>query len=219
VILYSLPDVNAEQQAQALDDADDGLGYTCFGGPGVATSSFVTGWAPGQGAVLFPQGTGVRVVGGRKLIMQVHYNLENNDNNPDRTTIDLQFSPTVDNEAKIVDVSAAPDLPPGQSDVMAVGSRNLPAAPLRLWGSALHMHTRGTKADVQNMTSNSCVIDLATWSFHWQNFYWETQPISLASSTQLQVTCHYDTSNDTTEVHNGEKTTDEMCKAFVYLTQ
>jgi hypothetical protein len=221
VIVYSLPDATAEQQAADLDAADPGLGYTCFGGPGVASAGFVTGWAPGQGAVLFPDTTGVRVLGGRKLIMQVHYNLINFDGTtPDHTTIDLQLVPSVALEAKIADVSASPDLPPKQTDAQAVASHVLPNVPLQLWGSAIHMHTRGTKADVRELNgSGQCLIDLANWSFHWQNFYWETSPVTLAQASDLQITCHYDTTNDTVEVKNGEKTTDEMCKGFLYLTQ
>jgi len=219
VIVFSLPDAAAEAAATQLDQADSGLGYTCFGGPGVDTADFVTGWAPGQGAVMFPEDTGIRVLGGRKLIMQVHYNLENADGNADHTTIDLQFADSVQYEAKIAPLAANPQLPPGMPDVTASSTRTLPAASLRLWGSIMHMHTRGTKTDIQNMSDHSCVIDLETWSFHWQNFYWEQAPVSLDPSTQLRLTCHYDTSGETSEVHNGEKTTDEMCRAFLYLTQ
>lgn len=219
VIVFSLPDAAAETAATKLDQADGDLGYTCFGGPGVDSAEFVTGWAPGQGAVMFPDTTGIRVLGGRKLIMQVHYNLANADGIADHTTIDLQFADSVQYEAKIGPLAALPQLPPGMPDVTSSSTRALPAAPLRLWGSAMHMHTRGTKADIQNMTNGSCVIDLQTWSFHWQNFYWEKTPVSLDPATKLQLTCHYDTSAETSEVHNGEKTTDEMCRAFLYLTQ
>jgi hypothetical protein len=116
-------------------------------------------------------------------------------------------------------VSGAVNLPPHETDATATGDRVLPNVPLKLWGSALHMHTRGTKAEVDQMNDGQCLVDLATWSFHWQNFYWEKEPVTLANASDVKVTCHYDTTNDTDYVKFGEETTDEMCIAFLYLTQ
>jgi hypothetical protein len=219
VIVFALPDADAEAQAAALDAQDADLGYDCFGGPGIDSASFLIGWAPGQGAIPFPATTGVRVKGGRKLIMQVHYNLTNLavNGSPDHTTIDLQFASSVEHEAQIASVRGDVDLPPHDPDATAAGTRKMPATPLKLWGSALHMHTRGTKAEVD--AGSSCLIKLDQWSFHWQHFYWNTEPTPLDASSQVKVTCHYDTGNDTAPVEWGEKTTDEMCLAYLYLTQ
>ncbi|HEY0189659.1 MAG TPA: hypothetical protein VGC42_00960 [Kofleriaceae bacterium] len=219
VIVFALPDAAAEQQAATLDAQDQALGYDCFGGPGIDNASFLIGWAPGQGAINFPATTGVRVKGGRKLIMQVHYNLTNLavDSSPDRTTVDLQFTDSVEHEAQIASVRGDVNLPPHDPDATAAGTRKLPAAPLKVWGSALHMHTRGTKAEVD--AGSSCLIKLDQWSFHWQHFYWNTQPTMIPASSQLKVTCHYDTGDDSAPVVWGEKTTDEMCLAYLYMTQ
>ena len=219
VIVFALPDAAAEAQATALDAQDQQLGYDCFGGPGVDSASFLIGWAPGQGAINFPATTGVRVKGGRKLVMQVHYNLTNLsvDSSPDQTTVDLMFADAVDHEAQIASVRGDVNLPPHQADATADGTRKLPATTLKLWGSALHMHTRGTKAEVD--TGSSCLIKLDQWSFHWQHFYWNTQPTTIPASSTVKVTCHYDTGDDTSPVVWGEKTTDEMCLAYLYMTQ
>jgi hypothetical protein len=217
VVVFSLPDAAAEAQAQALDDADPDLGYDCFGGPGVDTASFLTGWAPGQSAVLFPADTGLRITGGRKLIVQMHYNLTNSDGNSDRTTIDLQLADTVTSEAKILRTSAPIDLPPHTADATASGSTTLPNKDLRLWGSIVHMHTRGTAAEVDRV-GGDCLLKLDQWSFHWQHFYWETQPVTIPAGSTVGITCHFDTGNDNTDVHFGEKTSDEMCIGFLYLT-
>jgi hypothetical protein len=42
---------------QALDDAEPGPGYTCFGGPGGSgnRAAWIGGWAPGGEGTLFPQ--------------------------------------------------------------------------------------------------------------------------------------------------------------------
>jgi mono/diheme cytochrome c family protein len=65
--------------AVARDRAEDGPGWTCFGGPGVdGTGAALTGalgfWVPGTTVDLFPAGTGRLLRAGSQLIMQVHYN-------------------------------------------------------------------------------------------------------------------------------------------------
>lgn len=63
--------------AQAKDEADPGLGYECFGGPGVggATGSLAS-WTPGSRPFVQPEGTGVRVKAGTRFVMQIHYHYE-----------------------------------------------------------------------------------------------------------------------------------------------
>ena len=58
VIAYQPADESSGAAARALDDGEDGPGYTCFGGPGVNAAP-VALWAPGTGAVSLPAGTGI----------------------------------------------------------------------------------------------------------------------------------------------------------------
>src|SRR5262245_1177488 len=61
-------------QSVALDNADPGPGYTCFGGAGfISGLGGLGGWAPGADPQIFPLGTGVRVPAGARVVMQVHY--------------------------------------------------------------------------------------------------------------------------------------------------
>ena len=72
-----------------------GLGYPCTGGAGLSSGArFLAGWVPGAGAIWFPQGTGIEVPGGRKMLMQVHYNTAGG-TVPDQTAIDLVIAPSV----------------------------------------------------------------------------------------------------------------------------
>ncbi|MBP6824752.1 MAG: hypothetical protein KA368_24610, partial [Acidobacteria bacterium] len=70
----------------ALDAAEPGAGYTCFGGPGfdisaslndvIAGKSFMLGgWAPGVRGYFSPEGTGTKMPGGTndRVVLQVHY--------------------------------------------------------------------------------------------------------------------------------------------------
>ncbi|MDZ5662427.1 hypothetical protein SFC79_11695 [Nocardioides sp. S-58] len=80
VILFQLP---PEQSAAAeeKDAAEEGEGWTCFGGTGlervqnVDRSSWIGAWAPGGEETVIKPGFGIRLAKGSRIVMQVHYNL------------------------------------------------------------------------------------------------------------------------------------------------
>jgi hypothetical protein len=222
VIVFSLGDAQSEADVVARDAAAPGPGYPCFSGPTDAGASFLVGWAPGGGAREFPAQTGIPLVGARKLVVQLHYNVANSDGMPDRTTVALSLADQVTHRAQIISVRGDVNLPPRTVDAVASGTRGLPRSlgDLRIWGAALHMHQRGTAAEVSvDRGGNTCLADLASWSFHWQHMYWYQQPVAVAGGDTLRVTCHYDTSSDVTPVKWGESSTDEMCLAYLYVSQ
>lgn len=220
VIVYALPDAAAEAAAVALDDANPGAGYPCIGGPTVEAAGFLAGWVPGNRAVLFPADTGIRVRAGRKMIVQMHYNLAGSDGGTDRTAVEFTLADTVGNEARIAPVRAPVNLPPRLSEVAAVGTLTLPGAFTgRLWGAVMHMHQRGISGGLRlRGSTEACLLDLVTWSFHWQHFYWYSTPQPLRGGDQIEITCRYDTSDDTVPVTWGEGTEDEMCISYVYVS-
>lgn len=91
---------------KATDEAQEGPGWTCFGGPdigGVSVLPRVLGsWTPGNTGTTFPQGTGKYVKAGSQIIMQVHYNLNGSNKNriaPDASSVELTVSSS---EAKLI---------------------------------------------------------------------------------------------------------------------
>jgi hypothetical protein len=79
-------------KAKSLDAADDGDGWTCFGGTGIGGGAggggansgglgsllgggWLAAWAPGGRETLASPGTGYQVAAGSQIVMQVHYNL------------------------------------------------------------------------------------------------------------------------------------------------
>jgi Copper type II ascorbate-dependent monooxygenase, C-terminal domain len=68
-------------QAKALDAADPGDGWTCFGGSGVRSTGgtgfdgWIGAWAPGATETLFTAKVGYQLAAGDQLVLQVHYNL------------------------------------------------------------------------------------------------------------------------------------------------
>jgi hypothetical protein len=103
VILFRL---GASQVAAAtnLDRASAGPGWSCFGGtglpasdsPGIAdtlnNANWIAAWAPGFGGSRLPEGTGVSLPAGSRIVMQVHYNLLNG-NAADRSRALLTVAP------------------------------------------------------------------------------------------------------------------------------
>jgi hypothetical protein len=80
VILFRVPPGQLER-AQTLDAAEDGQGWTCFGGVGVDPGTrlddvpWLGAWAPGGTESVTSAGFGTRMTKGSQIVMQVHYNL------------------------------------------------------------------------------------------------------------------------------------------------
>ena len=102
VILYRIDPENAAQTAR-LDAAEAGPGWTCFGGPGVSTTTqrglaglddagWIAAWAPGWGGDRLADGIGIPIRAGSRVVMQVHYNLLNG-RKPDRSSAVLTTVP------------------------------------------------------------------------------------------------------------------------------
>jgi hypothetical protein len=104
VILFRV-DRTQVPDARHLDSRAAGLGWNCFGGTGLTAgagsgsiqdslndANWVAAWAPGWGGNRLPEGTGVPLPAGSRIIMQVHYNLLNG-RAPDRSRALLTVAP------------------------------------------------------------------------------------------------------------------------------
>ncbi|WP_437740009.1 hypothetical protein WME73_30985 [Sorangium sp. So ce302] len=233
VALFELADGEAEAEAAALDAAEAGPGYTCFGGVGVDRVELLAIWVPGAGANAFPEGTGIRYAAGRKLVVQMHYNVPPG-GGPfvDRSKIQLQLS----GDAALttgfyIDIAAEDiSLPPGQQLVevkreLALSAMHPSFADpafkgLRIWGALPHMHyigqTQRTVAKVDGV--DVCFTDVDRWNFHWQNLWWYEAPLELKGADILSITCGFDTRSRTETTKYGEGSNDEMCFNLLYAT-
>jgi hypothetical protein len=103
VILFRVPSAQLGD-AKKLDAGDAGPGWSCFGGTGLPAgdgagvadslnnANWIAAWAPGWGGNRLPDGTGVPLPAGSKIVMQVHYNLLNG-RAPDRSRALLTIAP------------------------------------------------------------------------------------------------------------------------------
>ena len=217
--------------------SSDREGWPCFegAGAGVSFSGEVVSWAPGQGAVEYPSGAGVRLPAGTRMVFQVHYNLVDPDvrGQSDQTAIDLRLESSVEREAFVTlpdlflgGEASVTEIPPGEA--AASVSFDLPfewliSVPLELEliGVLPHMHERGRQMSVSIDHANgsqSCVAEVHNWDFEWQRMYFYENPIRFHTDDVLKVECIYDTSSETSPVLPGWGTQNEMCLPGLVVT-
>lgn len=108
-------------QYQAYDDAEEGPGYTCYGGPTPSNAVSPGGpgggqglgngpvipeqlgfWVPGMVSKPFPAGTGIRVEPGSMLVAQMHYNTSSSAPVADQSVIEIATTDSVEKEATVL---------------------------------------------------------------------------------------------------------------------
>jgi len=226
----------------SLDAASpDQPGWDCFGaaGNGVLVQGTPVTWAPGGGAFNFPEGTGIRIDPGYKLVLQLHYNLAAGEG-ADKTDVLLSMVDEVEREA----VNALDDrflatlfngtsieIPPGEESWVWKWQ-----APIREWDSRIggweqveilgmlpHMHGLGRRMQVTIKSaaddSEQCGIYVDRWDFDWQQAFMYETPIIVSPSDQLEIVCDWDSSGKDTPTTPGLGTGNEMCLLGIYVTE
>lgn len=226
---------------KALDDAEAGPGYTCFGGPGGGNLAWIGGWAPGSLGADFPAGTGIEVAPGSKVVVQIHYNTLTSPPSADLTKIALKTDASVEKKAAVLPwanpawvTAKAMNIPAHSTDTehswafdptpfLSKITKDVLAdnKPFTIYSAGLHMHTRGTSA-VTSITraggAKECLLDIERWNFHWQGAYSLMQPKQVNPGDQISLECHW-ANTDAMDVNWGEGTGDEMCLGTYYVTQ
>jgi hypothetical protein len=218
VILYEPDSAAAASMAQERDDADPAPGYACNGGPTVQSHPVVL-WAPGGGALRFPEGTGLALAP-HPMVLQIHYNIAAGAV-PDQTRVRLVTAPSVTQQARILSLSdaAALQLPPRSTDAHATASWTAPADGV-VHGVFPHMHQRGRTLRVTRTAggAESCMLDVDRWDFNWQLGYFYESPIRVQRGDLIELDCGFDTTAETSMVTWGEGSGDEMCLNYFYVT-
>ncbi len=223
---------------QALDDADAGPGYTCFGGPGVAPTQTIAAWVPGATPQIMNPDSAVRLPKGARLVMQVHYNLQGHTLAPDESTLRMWLRPT----APQFMVRAMPvadlglHIAAGDAHAQAeLVTTNTGATPWVIVSAAGHMHRLGTEIKVVSLAASgtqTCLMDLPKWDFNWQQFYrFRTgEEVRVQPGEQVKMTCTWDNSASHQPIINGvqgvpkdvwwgESTSDEMCLSYLSIVE
>ena len=251
VIAFYAPPALADE-ALARQDAEEGMGYTCFGTPGLGEDVDFTGnesvgwlgsWAPGGTGVNFPEGTGISVAPGSKIIMQVHYNTYDGQDDTDRSAVQFKVDDQVEKPARYLPWAnpAWPSnpstmaIPAGDAEVAhsfgfdLVGFAN---RDITIYSANLHMHMLGTSGKLwvdRAAGDEQCLLEIPRWDFNWQSEYHLQEPVTLTDGDELWIGCEWDNSAgnqpviqgsqiDPQDVGWGDGTTDEMCLGVFYVT-
>ncbi len=247
VLVYAVP----PEDAAAVDEAngaDGTTGYTCFGGPVPSGSSEGTlgggvpptqlgAWVPGQLPNILPEGRGVAIEAGSRIVMQVHYNTLETSPGPDET--EFQMVLTTDEPEILVETKPMPildiEIPAMMSNVNHTRVfRNWQDTPVTITTLSAHMHLLGTQFSARwqpaigEAGEEMCLLDIPEWDFQWQQGYRRPQdsPVVLQPGEGIEVSCTYDNSAvnqpvvngvqvDPVDVSWGEGTLDEMCILYI----
>ena len=233
IVHHVLTYIDTSGQAEALDRGDPEPGYTCFGGPGFAGAQLgMGGWAPGARPIVVPEGVGMLLPAGARLVMQVHYHNRTGTVVQERSRVGLRFArATVDKRLRVIPVlNMGFRIPAGAERHVVRASFTLPPTwNLHAVAVSPHMHLLGREMRVTATYPDGTtrpLIYIDDWDFHWQGSYTFRQPVPLPGGTRLDVEAVYDNStrnrrNPTSpprEVGWGDATTDEMCIAFIRAT-
>lgn len=220
---------------EARDAADEGPGYDCLGEMTESADmplDWLGAWAPGAGPQDFPEGTGIAVPPGSRVLLEVHYNLAVRAR-PDLTRIHFALDDQVEREARLLPwldqawrEGDAMKIPAGQHDVAHAFAADPTATvsdgqPLRIHEVALHMHRLGTRGllriDRADGTKD-CLLHIPKWKFHRQESYRLAEPAVLEPGDELYLECRWDNTTGH-DVVWGQGTSDEMCLGLLYVTE
>lgn len=195
-------------------------GFECGGVP--SGTEFLAGWVPGAEPFRLPPDHGMRLEPDDALIMQVHYNADDEAEPTDRSTLDLWFADQPQaNQVRVVWTGSIDiNVGPGQTQTVE-GTCTVPAnaAPVKVLNVSPHMHeiAQSFRTVVTDGAGNErCMVDIPAWDFEWQGGYFYKQPMMLQPGETIRTSCTYNNSTNQT-VGFGEGTSDEMCFQFNFV--
>jgi hypothetical protein len=197
----------------AIDESSSSVCGTTFG-------DIIYAWAPGGGAIQFPNNGGFKIKSDKHYLVQTHYNNGAGIKDvKDNSGVWLYIGDANGPEYSMLSTgSGIPDIsvPPGET---AISSRTCTInKDLELLTGFPHMHSTGDtfRETIQRVDGGEeLLIDLTGWRFEAQFFY--DMPIQLSEGDEITTTCTYLNLTDET-VRGGLRTEDEMCFDFIYAT-
>lgn len=228
VAVYVIPPQYVDD-IKGWDAADEGPGYTCFGGPSGAIASSIptlllAAWIPGSNGTVFPDDIGIKIQPGAYLALQIHYNSSADMNTSDQTKLQFQLSDTVDRPAVYAPflslewVLGDMIIPAGEANV----KHDIRADPrtffdlfiqdmdftngFNIHGLMFHMHKLGRKGEVAVLKPNAdptVLLDIQDWDFDWQQEYLLESPYAFGNDDLLKLSCIFDNSATNQPCNNG----------------
>jgi hypothetical protein len=233
VLVFQVPESDVQRVLDA-DSNEAGPGYTCFGGIGTPKADNVWAWVPGALPVPLPEDTGLRIVKGSRLVMQIHYNTTTLAPAADRTALEIYAHKTTPayERGRLTLANRTLFIQPGETDATYTAElKNTSGAPVTVIATLPHMHMIGKTLTVRKTgpTGDQCLVDIPDWDFRWQQVYMmrEDEEVVVGPSETVTLTCVYDNSAANQPIINGvpktpavvkigEGTYDEMCLNYLW---
>jgi mono/diheme cytochrome c family protein len=205
------------------DGADGKPGFPCWGAPSppgaLVPPRTLTVWAPGISPGYLPEGTGIRIDPGSKILMQMHYNTINTEPVPDQSSLEIHYVEEVEREAVtlfFLDVGwyfpGGMPIPKGDPNVMHQYTNNFGFLlgfsganeagifgdePFAIHSAFLHQHVLGKSTSIELIREDGMelmLVDIRDWDFDWQDEYVFEEEIIMQPGDKLRLTCTWDNS-------------------------
>ena len=180
----------------------------------------LTGYAPGMGPDLLPEGTGIRLKAGSRIVFQLHYTASGKaETDRSRLGLFLSKEPPRHELRSSVLIDYKFSIPPGDREFTARKSRKFDKDTL-LYSMNPHMHLRGKwmrySARYPDGTEE-ILLNVPNYRFDWQHDYELKEPRLLPKGTEIIVEAAWDNSplnlnnpDPTKTVGWGDQTFNEM---------
>ena len=209
---------------------DGEYGYPCFGGPGFRVDGYLGGWAPGGRPWDLPEGVGMFLPKGARVVFQLHYHNAQLTPQTDLTELRLKMAKgPVQKRLHLMRVGRFNLNIPAGNPRYEIEAGSFVGKPMQLLAIHPHMHLLGRDMKVWARMKDESVtplIHIADWDFNWQGFYWFRRPVALSEASWIELTAAWDNSASNPRNPNkpprdvswGERTVDEMGHAAILYT-
>ena len=230
IVHHVLAMVDPSGLSANIPSPDGAYGYPCFGGPGVRIDGYLGGWAPGARPWILPEGVGILLPKGARVVFQLHYHNARLTAETDHTELRLRAaSAPVQKRLHFMRVGQFRLAIPAGAPRHELEAQSFVYQPMQLIAIHPHMHLLGREMKVWARMKDESIqplIHINDWDFHWQGFYFYQRPIALPTGSWIELMAAWDNSEQNPRNPNkpprdvswGEKTTDEMGHAAILYT-
>jgi hypothetical protein len=209
---------------------DGAYGYPCFGGPGFRIDGYLGGWAPGARPWELPEGVGMLLPKGARVVFQLHYHNAQLTEQTDLTELRLRAAKgPVERRLHFMRVGQFRLTIPAGNPRYEIEAGSVVGRPMQLIAIHPHMHMLGREMKVWARMKDESIkplIHIDDWDFNWQGFYWFRTPVALPVASWIELTVAWDNSDRNPrnpnkpprDVYWGERTVDEMGHAAILFT-
>ena len=203
-----------------IRSSDSSPGYPCLGGPGVRIDGYLGGWAPGARPWVMPDGVGIRLPAGARVVIQLHYHNAGPTAASDRSEIRLHAARApISKRLHFARVGSFRFTIPAGAPRHEIEASMSVYRPMSLIAIHPHMHLLGREMKVW-------ALHIDDWDFNWHGFYFYKTPVALPLGSWIELTAAWDNSAGNARNPNkppksvgwGERTVDEMGHAAIIYT-